>query len=263
MDTPYHSYKRQMDNKDNHTATDIKDMSLVLNKPYVAYIFKKTQKISQAIFLVTNSFDQAESLKNSLRQNAGLLITEGVEFLKSDSKDKMRISNSLISSLLGTLSFCEAAHYIGLISEMNFSILKEEINALMQTIESQKEGGLVLSRAFMDAGNPEDYKRQSDAYKGHINVLNIPPTPVRVPSNNALAATPVRPKEKAAPAEDKSERSKVIISLLNGGKELTIKDITSHLKGISEKTVQRELLSLVAQGILKKKGERRWSRYSL
>ena len=42
-----------------------------------------------------------------------------------------------------------------------------------------------------------------------------------------------------------------------------IKDIVMSITGCSEKTIQRELSALVAQGVLKKIGEKRWSRYEL
>ena len=40
-----------------------------------------------------------------------------------------------------------------------------------------------------------------------------------------------------------------------------IKDIIGKIKDISEKTLQRELSALVAKGVLKKIGDKRWSRY--
>jgi len=45
--------------------------------------------------------------------------------------------------------------------------------------------------------------------------------------------------------------------------KLTIKDFTKNIKDCSEKTIQRELLAMVAKGVLKKEGERRWSKYFL
>ena len=48
---------------------------------------------------------------------------------------------------------------------------------------------------------------------------------------------------------------------MKGKNEYTIKDIALHIPGVSEKTVQRDLQALVSAGVLKRKGERRWSRY--
>ena len=42
-----------------------------------------------------------------------------------------------------------------------------------------------------------------------------------------------------------------------------IKDVAPLISGCSEKTVQRELGEMVASGILRKIGEKRWSRYTL
>ncbi len=67
------------------------------------------------------------------------------------------------------------------------------------------------------------------------------------------------------PASVKLNRRGVILKLFKNkkGKEFTIKDISYEVSDCSEKTIQRELISLVADGVLEKQGERRWSRYSL
>ena len=61
----------------------------------------------------------------------------------------------------------------------------------------------------------------------------------------------------------KNSRQSIIINVLKRKKEVMIKDISPLVNGCSEKTIQRELLSMVQSGILKKVGEKRWSRYSL
>jgi hypothetical protein len=61
----------------------------------------------------------------------------------------------------------------------------------------------------------------------------------------------------------KNDRQKVIVDTIKEKGELSIKDLTDVIHGCSEKTIQRELISLVSDGVLSKTGERRWSRYSL
>ncbi len=60
-----------------------------------------------------------------------------------------------------------------------------------------------------------------------------------------------------------SDRQQIILKELRNKGQLTVKDLAEKIKGCSEKTIQRELLSLVGSGVLKKEGERRWSRYSI
>jgi predicted HTH transcriptional regulator len=58
-----------------------------------------------------------------------------------------------------------------------------------------------------------------------------------------------------------SAREEQILKLIEDKKDISINDIVSYFKGLSPKTIQRDLVSLVASGKIKKKGERRWSRY--
>ena len=64
-------------------------------------------------------------------------------------------------------------------------------------------------------------------------------------------------------AVKKNERQDNILNILKNQSDLTIKDFSKIIKDCSEKTIQRELLELVQKGVIKKEGERRWSRYSL
>jgi hypothetical protein len=70
-------------------------------------------------------------------------------------------------------------------------------------------------------------------------------------------------KIKSNTEESKTDRQDLIINTIVHKGELSIKDLAAVIKGCSEKTIQRELLSLVERGILSKIGERRWSRYSI
>ncbi len=63
--------------------------------------------------------------------------------------------------------------------------------------------------------------------------------------------------------KDTSERTKSILNIIRDNKSVTIKDVSNIVSDISEKTIQRELSSLVISGVLRREGERRWSRYSL
>ncbi len=80
---------------------------------------------------------------------------------------------------------------------------------------------------------------------------------------NKVSKEPKALKEFGAVAVKKNSRQSIIISLLRRKKEIMIKDVSPLIHGCSEKTIQRELLSMVDKGILKKIGEKRWSRYSL
>ncbi len=66
----------------------------------------------------------------------------------------------------------------------------------------------------------------------------------------------------------KQRRDNIIAIIKNNGGNASIKDIKikandDNLLACSEKTLQRELMSMTKNGVLNKTGEKRWSRYSL
>ena len=42
-----------------------------------------------------------------------------------------------------------------------------------------------------------------------------------------------------------------------------LNDIKAIIPNLSDKTLQRELMSLIDEGVIVRKGEKRWARYSL
>ncbi len=69
--------------------------------------------------------------------------------------------------------------------------------------------------------------------------------------------------KKKTDAVDRLNRKTSILNFIKQNKEARIKDILTHIGNCSEKTIQRELNELIKDGVLKKEGDRRWSKYSL
>lgn len=61
----------------------------------------------------------------------------------------------------------------------------------------------------------------------------------------------------------KNGRREQILALFVKGVDVSIKDIATRIRGCSEKTIQRELNSLLADNLIERIGEKRWSRYVL
>ena len=251
-----------MENKETHIQTDIKDMSLILNKPYIAYVFKKTLKISQVLYLITDYFEPVEPLRISIRLNANTLSQNATSFLKNDQKDKREVAHILSATFLETLSLLQTAIVINLLSDMNNKILSNEINHILETIDSHKERGVQLSREFIEMMTLEEHKRQSPIYKGQESVLNIKDK-IEPVLNTLISPKKLDKGAKIVQKENKDIRLSKILALFKPGSEHMIKDITNHMKDVSEKTIQRELLLLIDQGKLKKIGKKRWSKYRL
>lgn len=63
--------------------------------------------------------------------------------------------------------------------------------------------------------------------------------------------------------ERRMSRRQQVLSLLSKSEPQSIRDISTRIRGCSEKTVQRELNDLLASKEIKRIGEKRWSKYIL
>ncbi len=158
---------------------------------------------------------------------------------------------------------------------MNFSILKNEYLELYRVLESElsvekPKDRIFLQKSLLQVSLMDKGQTIKDIYKGHKQDKNVfyknnesftgfqgGETKEENKKNNEIK------KESGFDAIKRTSRQEIIIQLLKSRGEVNIKDIIEVVSGCSEKTVQRELISLIRGGIVQKRGERRWSKYSL
>ncbi len=182
-------------------------------------------------------------------------------------EDRYSSLDSILSGITEIISFLEIAHFSRLISEMNFVILKREYIELGTLIKNRKDdiasGDARLDRNFFEV--PDLYKTYS-LRQGVAKTETIKDTVHQIREKDPIKSVKKEQKAKiytkTADVRHSSRRN-TILELLQNKPFITIKDAADTIKGCSTKTLQRELLSLVGEGILRKKGERRWSTYSL
>jgi len=247
-----------MNPKDNNQTPglggpiDWKSLGFFSGEDYLIYIFKKTEKITSALYLVSGLLKDEEPMKWELRDKGMDLLSSSFTASSSLPGDKNSVIQSLFTAALETISLLNVCHISHLISEMNHRILVREIDQVVTLLKdrltaSAETAGYVLSEQFFKTPDlfSSGFNKSDD--KGHGERH----------SNKAVSNGQVAVQQK------KSQRQEVIIGVLKGQSDLTIKDFSKVIKDCSEKTIQRELLELVEKGIIKKEGERRWSRYSL
>ncbi len=244
---------------------------------------KKIEKISQAIYLVSNHLKDNEPLKWELRKESiGFLscirsIAEGEE---SGDMPPDLIVDALTTYAKDLVSLISLATVAGLISRTNGAIITQEIESLLASFhevvdENTTRAGFILSQEFF-AADPELQEHLGRRFgKGQINLLSDKtsglfnekiPFPSKDKTGKSVIAQPsqINQGENEATVKDKKDsRQMKILTLLRAKSNLSIKDFASVIPDCSEKTIQRELLELVEKGVIKKEGERRWSTYSL
>ena len=211
-----------------------------------------------------------EPLKWQIRDTGLNLLSDNLTLLRASVADRRVIFDVVSGLSLELVSFIEIAYIAGLVSSMNFSLLQKEFSDLIGLIQEKEnpkalESSFVLSKQFLDV---DKSLMAEDASKGHNNVLNNMSFRKEGPINTSFShqkAPAQRTNQKDISTNNKkNSREDIIVNHLKKvGGEIGVKDFIGVIPDCGEKTIQRELLSLVAKGVLKKVGERRWSRYSL
>jgi len=219
---------------------------------------KKTEKLVAATYMLTSFFDNKEPMKWRLRELGNSLLSFSGE------------SKNIVLEIISLLSVGKNA---GLISDMNFNIIHREFSLLLPeqiTLEDMFDKTM-LKEAYLPLEHEQIVQKkvfEKAPEKHSLYVASSVSSTQNAPSIKDKPYTHTEQEKKdlkefGAVAVKKNSRQSVIIGLLKRKKEIMIKDVSPLIDGVSEKTIQRELLSMVSQKILKKEGEKRWSRYSL
>ncbi|MDO8565449.1 MAG: hypothetical protein Q7R67_02430 [bacterium] len=227
----------------------------------------KPEKIASALYLITGFFTDAEPIKWKLRALAADLVSLGLSLRGQMFKEREAARLEVRVILLEVMGLLNVTKNVGLVSDTNHNLLNQELLKYLDLLGfpeglREENGFAILSPNFFGTETRELKSREvSDIfpikdkiipeYKGHTNF-----TPREEKREKPL-------REFGAVSVKKNSRQSVIISLLKRKKEIMIKDVSPLISDCSEKTIQRELLAMVAAGILRKTGEKRWSRYSL
>lgn len=211
---------------------------------------EKGQKIVAAGYLITRHLSDTDSLKDKIR-------TQIVSFVCAKGVDQESLRYS-VEVLLGGASMA------GMISEKNTSILIYEMRRYSeQELRAMRDADGVLEALF-PLNTPvhtgilsTDKSHQSPVfYKGH-DKGQISPTMSLRDSHGNIKDT----HKSAERTMNKMSRQDSILALINDKKSAVIKDIVALFPDVSEKTIQRELNTLIDTGRITKRGSKRWSIY--
>lgn len=258
---------RSISNKSERILDSLK------NKDYLDS-FKRTERVAAALFVVTDLFSLNNPIGHRIKNLGIALVTYTVSLLSRHNGDESL--KDYAATLSEIVSLLEVSFLSGYISEMNYRVISSEIGSLISlsermrgesfslhpdadvesVIERNSENTYrsknralhsVMSEAFNYKGHPKGHYKGRDGRKKVISVS------YKKPNSH----------KHVEPIVGKDERKTHILSILDSGRHLGVKDFLSAIPGISEKTIQRELSDLVSSGVLKREGERRWSRYFL
>jgi len=256
------------------TKTDI--AVLFSGDSYGLFVFKKTEKIVTAVYLLTGLMSDKEPMKEKLRSLATETLSNAL-MMSERVWGEETYQKNLSSALCEMSVLFDVALTAQMMSKMNYQIITDELKKLLTFLlesSSNYSSAKIAFPAGMFDGNysyaPEQtYQAKpaemplkaspevSDLYQGQNSVKDIE----KNTTAEKMSVTKSEPAQKVV--KDKNNRQEIILAMLKGGAKLTIKDFAKNIKDCSDKTIQRELITLVSKGLLKKEGERRWSKYFL
>ena len=146
--------------QNNSNSMDISGVDIFKNRPHLVYLYKKTEKLVSALYMLSNFISDKEPIKWQLREIGTELLSQSLALSNKTSFEQMPVFKNFVVAGLKTLSFLNISYLSGIVSEMNYLILKHEFEALIRTIESGEEfgnnKGLIFSDHFFEIS--EEYQ---------------------------------------------------------------------------------------------------------
>ena len=255
--------------------------ALFIGDSYGLFVFKKTNRLVKAIYLLTSLMSDKEPMRERSRAVANKML-ENVLGMSDRIWGEETFQKNLLSAVSEVSTLFDVAENTKMMSKMNHQIIMAELRKLSDFLVTSSANYSSAKIAFepnLFDGNYDyvpDQTFSSTSFKQNSDIVgdlfvkdtegsdkgqSILTENIKNDSNNKMSFAKAFVPTKII--KDKNSRQEIILSMLKSGVKLTIKDFAKNIKDCSEKTIQRELLSLVSKGVLKKEGERRWSKYFL
>jgi len=234
---------------DNEIKGQVVQKSLITDDYYYKYIFKKTEKIVAAVFFIISkrqNIPQDNVVRADLERRAKDTHSVALSLLNLEPEAAAYGMQTLLHSLVSLDSILRIFAAMGGISEENLATVCAEIENVQRSMRRYLgDMAYVIDRREESAGKrvaarPSTPRASSDAEP-------LTPSPLSVGS--------------AGGGADTTDRAERILSVIRDTDGAGIKDIAQVVSDVSEKTIQRELLSLMEKDLVRREGERRWSRY--
>ena len=256
------------------------DLDIPIKDNFLSISYTKANKLITALYMVTDIIDKGEPIRNKLR-HLGVEIISDIHSIPTEASNK----------IAETVSFLNIASAMNLISEMNCSILKKEFLELSQCIKEFAQTKPTWLEEFLENSSLEGWSKTgedksipppSKGYSSREELNSKGHTRIGVQKGSTLMkalsdktrllfnSNSTNANKNYFNILKKQRRDNIINIIKNKGGNATIKDIKIKINAgiqgaltFSEKTLQRELMSMIKDGVLNKTGEKRWSRYFL
>ena len=218
---------------------------LSANDDYYNIVFKKTERISSAVFYILSYIEINDHTKvhYAYLSDKAMALHEVVittlNLFEYEVRDKIFPLQQALVVMESALTIATAARVVT--NDITESI-KVEIDTVLRYIRNHySHQDQMVSRIDSPTNTSSVRQRRSR-----------PSIPKNDFSSDAVFVY-----------SDLRDRTTRIKTVLEAKPEATIKDLSEIITDVSTKTIQRDLNGLIASGEVIRQGERRWSKYSI
>jgi hypothetical protein len=251
-DKPYYktiSDKHMELEKDNQIQ--IKRLGTDAN--FYTNVFKKNERIVSAVLYVLSYIKETrdnETYIITVREHALKTHTENIAALDIETHHATDGLRVLQSSLVGLESTVRLAEAIRLIPSDVAHLFYEQLVGVQRYIQSYYSTEKPF--LFIESSTASRTKTLSTS----TSTVSKRRTHTQIPKGDIST-------DAYLVYSTLTDRASRITTVLEAKPQATIKDIAEIITDVSEKTIQRELNSLIEKGQVVREGERRWSKYSV
>lgn len=246
-----------MTEKDN--LIQIKRLSS--DEAYFTNVFKKTEKLVSVIFYILSHIDKRQKDNIHIEKIRSRALETHELSLKTLSLQSGEVFEGLLDfqyQLLGLESTLRIAQAAGIIQDSIIQMLFEQLDVIQRYVNNHYTKDQGYSLDILEKV-PSLSPGQQTGTSTPIKKTGTPSGPrrkrVQIPAGDIST-------DAYLVYSHMSDRGERIRTVLEAKPQATIKDIAEVITDVSEKTIQRELNSLIEKGQVVREGERRWSRYS-
>jgi DeoR-like helix-turn-helix domain len=263
--------KRQTED-DKYIANRFNEYKEFIKDKHVSFVIKKSERIVYGVYMLSRFVPASDSLCFDLKKTAHNLLEAVSKFVSTTGSTQQDVDNA--QALLQYMSSLLSLAFIsGYISSSNIEIMKNEINYLHKHIEelsttSARETRQLHLKSDLFVVNQSKPREHESTHRDEMSFRKKVESKPREDLSfkekyKKFKEISEKPIKDIAPVESKDEREKRIIDVIRDKGVVSIKDISSVIFDVSEKTIQRTLQLLIDKGQIKKEGERRWAKYQL
>jgi hypothetical protein len=246
------------------------------NKGQQSFFVQKAEKLATAMYMITDIIDSREPIRWKAREEA----MEVLSLIGGSGLNKSYQSNTLheiTQAINRSIHILTLARNAKLISEMNALVVMKEYSELKDKITHNWSGLheqplLRLNQQFFKTESVPPTSPHRISFPQQEIKRTLPGTQQFSSQEQSVSyahrtqseqSVKDNQSDKISSKNSSGERKQVILNLLKTKTEVSVSDVLKELPNVSDKTVQRELVGMVESGVLQKKGEKRWSTYSL